>query len=128
MSTASKTLPQPPAPSRKLPAATMAGAVVSAFLASACCIGPLLLALLGLGGAGLLIKLEPYRPYFTVVTLAALGAGFWFTYRKPKVVEGDDCGCEHPRSNRFGKVLLWVVTALVVGFWSFPYVAEKLLG
>jgi mercuric ion transport protein len=128
MSTASKTLLPPPSPSRKLSAATMVGAVISAFLASACCIGPLLLALVGLGGAGLLIKLEPYRPYFTVVTLAALGAGFWFTYRKPKVVEGDDCGCEHPKSNRIGKVLLWVVAVLVIGFWSFPYVAEKLLG
>ena len=128
MSTASKTLLPPSPRSRKLSAATMVGAVVSAFLASACCIGPLLLALVGLGGAGLLIKLEPYRPYFTVVTLAALGAGFWFTYRKPKVVEGDDCGCEHPKSNRLGKVLLWVVTVLVIGFWSFPYVAEKLLG
>ena len=118
----------PGSPSRKLPAATMVGAVISAFLASACCIGPLLLALVGLGGAGLLIKLEPYRPYFTVATLATLGAGFWFTYRKPTLVEGDDCGCEHPKSNRIGKALLWVVTVVVIGFWSFPYVAEKLLG
>ena len=127
MSNASKAA-LPGSPSSKLRAATMAGAVLSAFLASACCIGPLVLALVGLGGAGLLIKLEPYRPYFTVATLLALGAGFWFTYRKPRVVEGDDCGCEHPRSNRLGKVLLWVVTVVVIGFWSFPYVAEKLLG
>lgn len=127
MSTASKA-GLPGSPSRKLPAATMAGAVISASLASACCIGPLVLALVGLGGAGLLIKLEPYRPHFTVATLLALGAGFWFTYRKPKLVEGDDCGCEHPKSNRLGKVLLWVVTVVVIGFWSFPYVAEKLLG
>ena len=128
MSTIPKALLPAPSPSRKWSAATMVGAVLSAFLASACCIGPLLLALLGLGGAGLLIKLEPWRPYFTVVTLAALGAGFWFTYRKPRLVEGDDCGCEHPRSSRLGKVLLWVVTVLVIGFWSFPYLAEKLLG
>lgn len=127
MSAASNTLLPPPSPSRKLSIATMVGAVVSAFLASACCIGPLLLALLGLGGAGLLIKLEPYRPYFTVAALATLGAGFWFTYRKPKVVEGDDCGCEHPKSNRLGKILLWGVTVVVIGFWSFPYVADKLL-
>ena len=127
MSTASKAA-LPGSASRKLPAATMAGAVISAFLASACCIGPLVLALVGLGGAGLLMKLEPYRPYFTVATLMALGAGFWFTYRTPKLAEGDDCGCEHPKSNRLGKVLLWVVTVVVIGFWSFPYVAEKLLG
>ena len=124
--TPSKALAQPR--SRKWSVATMAGAVGSAFLASACCIGPLLFAALGLGSAGLLIKLEPYRPYFTAITLATLGAGFWFTYRKPKVTEGDDCGCEKPKTNRLGRVLLWVVTVLVIGFWSFPYVAEKLLG
>jgi hypothetical protein len=60
--------------------------------------------------------------------VAALATGFWFTYRKPKVVEADACGCERPRSNRIAKVLLWVVTAVVIGFWIFPYVAEKLLG
>jgi len=74
------------------------------------------------------MKLEPYRPYFTVATAAALGAGFWFTYRKPKVGTTVDCGCEHPRSNRLGKMLLWVVTVVVIGFWTFPYLAEKLLG
>jgi len=114
--------------SRKWSAATMAGALASAVLASACCIGPLLLGLVGLSGAGLWIKLEPYRPYFTGATLAALGAGFYFTYRKPKVAEGDACGCEHPKSNRAGKILLWLVTVLVIGFWTFPYVAEKILG
>lgn len=118
----------PGAPLPKWSVASLTGAVVAAFLASACCIGPLLLALVGLGGAGLLVKLEPYRPYFTAFTLAALGAGFWLTYRKPKVVEGDACGCEHPTSNRLGRILLWVVTILVIGFWSFPYVAEKVLG
>jgi hypothetical protein len=51
MSTASKTL----AHSRNWSTPTMAGAVVSAFLASACCIGPLLFAALGLGGAALLV-------------------------------------------------------------------------
>lgn len=114
--------------SRKWTIATLAGAVVSAFLASACCIGPGVFALLGLGGAGLLVKLEPYRPCFTVATAAALGAGFWFTYQKPKVVEGDDCGCAHPKTNSLGKVLLWVVTLVVLGFWSFPYLADKLRG
>ncbi len=47
--------------------ATGLGAVLSAFLASACCVGPLVFALLGLGGAGFLVKFEPYRPYFAVV-------------------------------------------------------------
>ena len=64
--------------------AASAGSILSAFLASACCVGPLIFALLGLGGAGLLVKFEPYRPYFMAITFALLGTGFYFTYRRPR--------------------------------------------
>ena len=103
----------------------MAGAIASAFLASACCIGPLVLGLLGLGGAGLLVKLEAYRPYFTAATAVALGAGFWLTYRKPRPAAGDACACELPGSNRIARILLWVVTVIALAFWGFPYVAGR---
>ncbi len=116
-----------------LTSASAAGAVLSAFLASLCCIGPLVFAVLGIGGAGLLVKFEAYRPYFTGLTTALLGAGFYFTYRKPKAAaasatEGLACDCEHPKANRLGRVVLWVAAALVVAFWSFPYVAARLWG
>ena len=112
---------------------SIAGAVTASFLASLCCIGPLVFAALGISGAGVLIKLERYRSQFTVATVAMLGAGFYFTYRRPKAVQGgscgsDACGCERPRSNRLGRALLWVATALVIGIWSFPYLAERLFG
>jgi mercuric ion transport protein len=112
---------------------SIAGAVAASFLASLCCIGPLVFAALGIGGAGVLIKLERYRTPFTVATLALLGAGFYFTYRRPEPVQGGACasgacGCELPRTNRFGRALLWAATALVIGIWSFPYVAERLFG
>lgn len=99
-----------------------AGSVLSAFLASACCVGPLVFALLGLGGAGLLVKFEPYRPYFLALTFATLGAGFYFTYRKPRLepVSGPACDCPAPRTNRAGRVMLWVATVLVAGFLAFP--------
>ncbi|MEX1993519.1 MAG: mercuric transporter MerT family protein, partial [Steroidobacteraceae bacterium] len=44
---------------------------VSAVLASACCLGPLLLISLGVGGAwiGNLTLLEPYRPFFIGIAL-----------------------------------------------------------
>jgi mercuric ion transport protein len=94
---------------------------------------PLVFALLGLGGAGLLVKFEPYRPYFVAVTVALLGTGFYFTYRKPKAVAattegGPECACPAPRANRAGKIMLWVATVLVVGFLSFPYLAPYLFG
>ena len=52
--------------------ASLTGAVLSAVAASACCIGPLAFAMLGLGGAGFLVAMEPYRPIFTTVTLGLL--------------------------------------------------------
>jgi len=114
----------PPDEARNWSLAANAGAMLSAFLASACCLGPLVFALLGLGGAGLLVKFEPYRPYLMAVTLGLLGAGFYFTYRKPKVAPGDDCGCPAPRTNRVGRIMLWVTTAMVLASLAFPYVVE----
>jgi len=116
---------------KKWSIASMGAAVASAFLASLCCLGPLLFAVLGIGGAGLLVKFEPYRPHFAVLTLSLLAAGFYFTYapaRAPKVAAGADCACEHPKGNKLGKVMLWISTVLVIGFLIFPYIAAHLFG
>jgi mercuric ion transport protein len=106
----------------------VAGAVVSGLLASVCCIGPLLLAVLGIGGAGLVIGFEVYRPIFTAATFALLGVGFWLAYRKPKVVEGAACGCEYPKANRIGRALLWMAAVVAIVFWASPYVVERVFG
>lgn len=110
-----------------------AGSVLTAFLASACCVGPLIFALLGLGGAGLLVKFQPYRPYFMALTFAMLGTGFYFTYRRPSLANAPAsasgppaCDCPAPRTNRAGRVMLWVATALVGGFLLFPYLVPFL--
>ena len=41
---------------------TLVAAVLTAVAASACCVGPLIFAALGIGGAALLVAMEPYRP------------------------------------------------------------------
>jgi mercuric ion transport protein len=118
--------------SRKWTNASAAGAVLAALGASLCCIGPLAFAILGIGGAGLLVKFEAYRPYFTLASVGLLGLGFYFGYRPRRIARdargGAECGCEHPRSNRLGKMMLWVATALVIGIWSFPFLAALLFG
>lgn len=108
--------------------AVSASSVLSALAASACCLGPLVFALLGVAGGGLLVKMAPYRPYFMVATFALLSAGFYLTYRKPKQVRtmGPECDCPAPRANRVGEIMLWVATVLVVGFLVFPYLAPVL--
>src|SRR5437899_12410983 len=121
-------LPPGPARSRRLSGLTVPGAVASGLLASVCCIGPLLLAALGIGGAGLLARFESYRPAFTAATFALLGVGFWLAYRTPKVTEGDACGCEYPKANRLGRVLLWMAAAVAIVFWAAPYIMERIFG
>lgn len=115
---------------QKVLMAASVGSIFSAFIASFCCVGPLLFALLGIGGAGMLVKFEPYRPYFMAATFALLGGGFYFAYRKPKraVVSGPECDCPAPKTNRLGKIILWVATALVAGFLAFPYLAACIFG
>src|SRR6266478_9561123 len=121
-------LPPGPARSRRLSGLKVAWAVASGLLASVCCIGPLLLAALGIGGAGLLARFEIYRPAFTAATFALLGVGFWLAYRRPKVTEGDACGCEYPKANRLGRVLLWMAAAVAIVFWAAPYIIERIFG
>lgn len=115
----------------KLGTATTAGSLLAALLASACCIGPLILALLGIGGGALLVKLEPLRPLFIAVTAALLAGGFYLTYRRPReaVVVGADgiaCDCPAPRTHRMGRVMLWVGTIVVVAVLAFPYLTPYL--
>src|SRR5260370_22107299 len=93
-------LPPGPARSRRLSGLTVTGAVVSGLLASVCCIGPLLLAVLGIGGAGLLARFEVFRPVFTAATFGLLGAGFWPAYRKPPPGGGDERRLHYPQPNR----------------------------
>lgn len=117
--------------SKKWTLVSVGGAIVAGFAASLCCLGPLIFAALGIGGAGLLVKFEAYRPYLAVLTLALLGSGFYFTYRRPKAAAvaaagGPACDCEIPTANRFGRVMLWVATVVVAGFLAFPYLAPHL--
>lgn len=104
------------------------GAAVTGILASACCIGPLLLVFLGIGSAGALIALEPYRPTMMVLTFLFLGLAFYVTYRKPTAA-----GCEAEKAcctigrKRLQKILLWVATLFVLTMLFAPQILLALL-
>jgi mercuric ion transport protein len=103
---------------------SLAGAVAAAVGASACCLGPFLLLALGAGGAwiGNLTAMERYRPYWMAATLLFLGLAFARTYRKPKEDACESGSSCTPEAGRRNKVLLWIVTALVLGLLALPYV------
>lgn len=102
--------------------ATLIGGILASIAAASCCIGPILFAVLGISSAGALSRMEPYRPYITVLTLLLLGTAFYYTYRKKASVEcATDSFCANPQSDRWNKIILWLATVLIMGFLTFPY-------
>lgn len=97
-------------------------AVVTAILASACCVGPFVLVMLGVSGAwiGNLRVFEPYRPFFILFTLGFLVAGFYRVYRRPAgdCKPGSSCNIS---SNQRMKKVLWIITILIIFLLVFPY-------
>ena len=106
------------------------GGLFGALAASSCCVLPLVLFSLGIGGAwlGNLTALAPYQWIFVTITLAFLAAGFYLVYRRPAVACADGEACARPLPNRLIKIALWVATALVAAAMMFPFVAPALLG
>ncbi len=95
------------------------GSIVSAFLASLCCIGPVVLSVIGAGSLGFAAVFEPYRPYLMVTTVLFLGAGFYFTYRK-REVKCEDGTCKVESAGTLNKAILWIAAVIAVVFMFFP--------
>ena len=92
------------------------GGAIAALMASSCCIVPLALVTLGIGGTwvGTLTALEVYKPYFLFVTACLLAAGFWHVYFRAKPACVDDSFCARPTSSRITKAALWSATVLAL--------------
>lgn len=99
---------------------TIGGAVVAAFASAACCLGPLVLTILGIGGAASAVALKPYRPYLLGLTAVLLGFGFYLAYRRPATDCGPGQACELPRAKRAGRVALWIATIVILVVVTFP--------
>lgn len=100
------------------------GALVAALAASACCIGPILLAALGVTSMGFLAYLDPWRPVLLGITAVLVVSGLWAAFR-PSTRSMDACGCPAPRSRRTGRVLM-VLVALVAGAAvAYPWLSAR---
>ena len=97
---------------------------LAAILASTCCLGPLVLLMLGFSGAwiGNLTALEPFRPYFIAAAVAAL----FFAYRQiflPAVACKPGEVCAVPQVRTTYKALFVVVAVLILIALSYPFLA-----
>jgi mercuric ion transport protein len=116
-------------PERVTPVLAVSG-LLGALLASSCCLLPMTLVSLGLGGAwlGLLAPLAPWQPWFVGLAVVSLALGFWLAYR-PAPVCAADGSCPSPRSRTLARAVLWVGAALLVAAITFePLVLPLIRG
>ena len=104
--------------------ALLAGGLAALF-ASACCLGPLVLILVGISGAWIshLTALEPYQPFFigaSVVALLFAARQIW----RPVVACEPGRVCATPGINLAYKVFFGAVALLLAAAVGFPLIAH----
>ncbi len=111
------------APNQSLGRRALAAGGVAAILASACCLGPLVLVSLGFSGAwlGNFKVFEPFRPLFLSAAFVALFFAWRRIYR-PVVACKPGEACAATQVQAAYKAICWGVAALIGVSVVFPYV------
>ncbi len=102
----------------------VAGAL-AALGATACCLGPLLLVSLGIGGVWLsaLNALEPFRPFFIGIAVLFFCVAFYRLYMVPRrCAPGEACAV--PATLVRQKIAFWILLIVAVAMLLFPLYAH----
>ena len=109
----------------------LAGGLLAGIAASACCVAPLVLLLLGFSGAwlGNLTALEPYRPVFIGIACVALLIAYQRIFR-PKLKQSCEQGetCAKPQASNLYKWLFTSVLVVVLTSIVSPYLIPLIYG
>lgn len=100
------------------------GTTLAAIGASICCVGPLLLLSLGIGGAWMsnLTSMESVRPFFILLTLFFIGLGYRKLYLIPDSCEAGTA-CVLPEEKHKQRMIFWIGSALALLLLAFPWYA-----
>jgi len=104
-----------------------AGALLTAFGASVCCVLPVVVAFAGVGSAAFGAMFEPYRPYMIVATALLLGFAFYRAYRPQEAECAPEESCAVPENRRRQRLLLWIVAVVALLLLTFPYYINLIL-
>ena len=96
---------------------------LAAITASLCCVVPLVLVTLGVGGAWVasLSRFEPLRPIFIAITLVMLFLAWRKLYQPANCTP--DKVCADPGVQRRQRVIFWIVSAFISMLLVFPWFA-----
>lgn len=99
------------------------GGILASVVASLCCIGPLVLTILGISGAAVLSKFEAIRIPMIAVVLILFGIAGFSLYRKRNSCEPHSI-CADPKKFRKMAIFYWIGLAIaVLGITSPQWVA-----
>ena len=103
--------------------------VLGALAASSCCLVPLALFGIGIGGAwiGHLTRLAPYQPYFLGVAAACLGLGLWLRHRSKRTACAGDEMCARPLPTRLVTIGFVMAGILIVAVIALDVLAPYLV-
>ena len=105
----------------------VAGAL-AAIGASVCCVVPLVLLMMGIGGAWIasLTVLEPLRPWFIAATVLFVGLAFLRLYfQQPACEPGAACAQSSVLQRQ--RLIFWVVALVLLALLSVPWLAPLFL-
>lgn len=107
---------------------SLIASALAAIGASVCCVGPLVLLAMGIGGAWIahLTALEPLRPWLIAATLLFLGLAFRHLYLQPQVCKPGTT-CAEPIVIKRQRLTFWAVVLALLALLSVPWMASILL-
>lgn len=103
---------------------SMVVGVLAATGASICCVGPLLLLTLGIGGAwvGNLVAFEPYRPFFIGLALLAFALAFRRLYLVKQAC-APGAACAELAVLQRQRLMFWITAVLALCLLAVPLAA-----
>ena len=96
--------------------------LLAGFIASLCCVGPLILIVLGIGGASTALAIGKQSPYFLAlgILILATGLGFYYFRRSKKVC--DECEVEQFSWKKIVAIIILACVAFLIIYYVLLYV------
>lgn len=99
--------------------------ILSAAIASICCLGPVVLVLLGLGSLGAGAAIGKYHWYFIVAALVLLTFAWRSFLKKKKACDLKACKMENKNITLFTLIISTLIVAIFVALNIYTYVVQK---
>lgn len=110
--------------------ASIAAGVIAAFGASTCCVLPLVLVTIGVGGAWVaqVRQLERFYFVFVAIAVAAFGYAFYRLYFRASECAPADAACALPVVRNRQRIAFWTTLIVAKALLLFPVYGPHLLG